>query len=525
MDRPKSPPDDATARPGALPRLLARARRLVPEPPAGHALADFAAGLEVEDVAARRGLPLPAARGVRSFYHQLEPGLRVCDGTACRFEGRDLLRAELEAHGGEPMHVRCLGHCHAAPAFRQGNTVYGRPAGIAVGAWLDLWGEGVHPVADLVPPARTSLAAEPVVLRNVLAPERVAPPFEDWELPAGEAVLEASERAGLRGRGGASQLTHQRWRAARETPADERFVVANAGEGDPGSFVGRLLLEEDPHAVLAGMCACARAIGARRGFLYVRAEYPLAQRSARRAIDEAREEGLLGGHFDVELVIGAGAYVCGEETALLAAIEGRRGEPAVRPPEPTTSGLWGRPTVVQNVETFAVVPWVVRHGRGHGTKAVSLAGAVRRTGVAEVPVGTPIARVLHEAGGGPPEGRAWKLAVIGGPLGCVLPASRFDTPLAWDALPGLGHAGIVVIDDTVSARAVAEHLFAFAGAESCGLCTPCRAGVGQLPLARDRAALERLLATIEMGSRCSFGRSVPRPVRDLLRHFGDEVFA
>lgn len=515
--RPSPPETDA--------RLRERMRRMAPEPPAGNALADFAAGLAPEAVMERRGLPTAAAHAVRSFYHQLEPGLRVCDGTACRFGGRELLRAKLESHGGEPMHVRCLGHCHAAPAFRQGNTVYAKPAGIAVDAWLDLWGEGVHPVADLVPPARTSLAAEPVVLRHVLAPRRPADRFEDWELPTGEAVLDALERARLRGRGGASMLTHEKWRIARDTPAAERFVVANAGEGDPGSFVGRLLLEEDPHAVLAGMLACARAIGARRGLLYVRAEYPLAQRSARRAIEDAREEGLLGGHFDVELVIGAGAYVCGEETALLAAIEGRRGEPRRRPPEPMQSGLWGAPTVVQNVETFAVVPWAVRHGRPHGTKAVSLSGAVQRTGVVEAPVGTPIERVLREAGGGPPPGREWKMAVVGGPLGTVVPASRFDTPLAWDALPGMGHAGLVVLDDTVSARDVAMHLFAFAAAESCGSCTPCRAGVTQLALARDRAALERLLGTIHMGSLCSFGRSVPRPLRDLLRHFGDEVFA
>lgn len=507
------------------PALDARARRLVPEPPPGSAVSDFAAGLAVDEVAERRGLPRAAAEGIRSFYHQLDPALRACEGTACRFGGLPALRERLIAQGGDVHGVRCLGHCHAAPAFRQGNTVFGKPVDVEVDAWLDSWGEGLHPIADLVPPARTCLAGEPVVLRHLLGGARAVPDAAEYLLPDGDAILAAVRRADLRGRGGAAMLTHEKWRVARETPADERYVVANAGEGDPGSFVGRVLLEEDPHAVLAGMAACARAIGARRGVLYVRAEYPLAQRSARRAIAEARTAGWLGEAFDVEVVAGAGAYVCGEETALIASIEGRRGEPRPQPPTPMESGLHGRPTVVQNVETFAVVPWAVRHARPHGTKAVSLSGALRRPGVAEVPVGLPLSRVLEEAGGGALPDRPWKLAVIGGPLGAVLPASRFDTPLSWEAIPGLGHAGVVVLDESVRVRDVAEHLFAFAEAESCGACTPCRAGAAQLAAARDRGALERILATMTLGSRCGFGREVARPVHDLLRHFGDEVFA
>ncbi|HMD73285.1 MAG TPA: NADH-ubiquinone oxidoreductase-F iron-sulfur binding region domain-containing protein, partial [Steroidobacteraceae bacterium] len=282
-------------------------------------------------------------------------------------------------------------------------------------------------------------------------------------------------------------------------------------------------LEEDPHAVLAGMLACARAIGARRGIVYIRSEYPQAQRLMRGAIGEARDANLLGDGFDVEVVSGAGSYTCGEETALLSSIEGLRGEPRPRPPYPAQSGLWGKPTVVQNVETLAIVPWIARTRQGSGTKALSLSGAVARPTIVEVRLGTSLIRVLEEAGLGPPSGRSWKMALVGGPMGRVVPASRFDVPLSFDSLPGMGHAGVVVLDDTVSPRALAEHLFAFAAAESCGSCTPCRVGTSLLGGVHERAVLERLLSTLEMGSLCGFGAGVPRPIRDLLEHFGEKV--
>ncbi len=302
-------------------------------------------------------------------------------------------------------------------------------------------------------------------------------------------------------------------------------MVANGDEGDPGSFGDRLLLEEDPHAVLAGMVACARAIGARRGVVYSRAEYPRARAVMREAVAAARRAGRLGEAFDAEVVSGAGSYICGEETALLRSIEGLRGEPRPKPPFPSESGLHGRPTVVQNVETLAAVPWIVRTGRGAGTKVVSLSGALRWRGVVEVALGTPLRRILQEAGEGPPPGRRWKMALVGGPMGRVLPESEFDTPLSYQTLPGMGHAGVVVLDDTVTPRALAEHLFRFARAESCGTCTPCRVGTAQLHRLRERGALERLLDTLEAGSLCGFGQGVPRPIRDLLEHFGDEVLA
>ena len=505
-------------------RLLERARRLAPGPAAGNTVSDLIDGHTDAEIATRHGLPIATVRGVRSFYDQLERVPRACDGTACRFADGPELAERLRSFGGEIGHVRCLGHCYAAPSFQSGSTVYARPRGMESANWLAGWGEGMQPAADLAPVPRISLVDEPVILRRLIPGAR-PDPFEDYALPDGGTILAAVEAAKLRGRGGAAYPTAAKWRAARDTPARERFVVANGDEGDPGSFVDRLLLEEDPHAVLAGMLACARAIGARRGFLYIRAEYPRAQQVASAAIAAARLRGVLGLEFDVEVLSGAGSYVCGEETALLDSIEGRRGEPRVKPPYPAQSGLWGHPTVVQNVETLAAVPWAVKQRRATGTKAVSLAGALAWTGVAEIPLGISMREVLERAGGGPASERAWRMAVVGGPMGRVIPAAHFDVPLSYEGLPGFGHGGIVVLDERVSPRMLAEHLFGFARGESCGNCAPCRLGTAQLAHVRDAAGMTRLLDTLERGSLCGFGQGVPRPIRDLMQHWGGEVFA
>lgn len=502
--------------------LIEWARRHAGERPAPNALARLLAGGSDGEVAHATGLPLAAVAGVRSYYDLVAPGPRVCDGTACHFAGAGALAERLSA-AGAIARVRCLGHCHAAPAFLSGSRVFARPAGETLERWLADWGEA-EPHEDLTATPRLSLADPPVVLRNLLPGARRAG-LGEYRLPEAGEILAAIETAGLRGRGGAAFPTAAKWRAARDARAPERYVVANGDEGDPGSFVDRLLLEEDPHAVLSGMLACARVIGAARGFVYVRGEYPRAREILRAAIDEARAAGHLGRGFDVEVVSGAGAYVCGEETALLASLEGLRGEARPKPPYPTERGLHGRPTVVQNVETLAAVPWIARNARGGGTKAFSLSGAIARPGVVEAPLGTPLRRLLTGAGGGAPSGRRWRMALVGGPMGRVLPEAGFDAPLSYDGLPGLGHGGIVVLDESVTPRALAEHLFAFAAAESCGSCTPCRAGTARLHAIRERAGLERLLETLEMGSLCGFGQGVPRPIRDLLEHFGDEVLA
>lgn len=439
------------------------------------------------------GLPAAWDEGIRTFYELLQPGPRPCVGTACR-----LARGELGGSAVRPgAAARCLGRCYEGPADE---------------------------TRDPLPVPRRALATTPVVLRHLLA-EGPGDPWPDYELPDGPGILAAVEAWGLRGRGGAAYPTAAKWKAARDTPAADRVVVANGDEGDPGAYIDRLLLEEAPHAVLAGMVACARAIGAGRGVVYVRAEYPAAAAAMDAAIAEARARGALG-RFDVRVLVGAGCYVAGEETALLRSIEGLRAEPSPKPPYPAVRGLHGLPTVVQNVETLSVVPFVARRSVGAprtDTKAVCVSGAVARPGVVEIDLGTPLRRVLDEGAGGPVPGRAWKMALVGGPLGRVVPVSRFDVPLSFDALPGMGHAGVVVFDETVGVRALAEHLFEFARAESCGACAPCRLGTSQLASRRSRASLERLLATIGEGSLCGFGQSVPRPVHDLLEAFGDDV--
>jgi NADH:ubiquinone oxidoreductase subunit F (NADH-binding) len=502
--------------------LLEWSGRRAEDPDGRNALARLREGESDAEVARTTGLPRATVAGIRSYYDLITPAARVCDGTACHFAGAARLASELGAHG--PVEgVRCLGHCYAAPAFQSGERAFAKPASESLEAWIAGWGEGPEPRDRPSPIPRHSLAASPVVLRNLVPAARAAG-LGEYDLPPGPEILAAIDAAGLRGRGGAAFPTAAKWRAARDVEAPERFVVANGDEGDPGSFVDRLLLEEDPHAVLAGMLACARVIGARRGFIYIRGEYPRARTVVEAAIGAARTAGHLGGRFDVTVVAGAGAYVCGEETALLRSIEGLRGESRPKPPYPTERGLHGRPTVVQNVETLAVVPWIARTGRAGGTKAACLSGAVARPGVVEVPLGTPLRRVLEEGGGGPPPGRPWRMALVGGPMGRVLPERLFDTPLSFEDLPGMGHAGIVVLDESASPRALAEHLFAFVAAESCGACTPCRVGTAQLRRMADRARLERLLDTLEMGSLCGFGQGVPRPIRDLLAHCGDRVF-
>ena len=485
--------DDPGTRPTTLAdHMLARAHRHVHGEAPTNAVEALASGASREAVVASTGLTAAAVDGVRSFYSLLAtPAPTICTGTACRFaEGGATTR---EHDRG----VHCLGRCYAAPAT-------------------------VHQAAPPIP--RASLVDAPQVFRNVLGArmtlERIYAP-----LPAPEQILALIEATGLRGRGGAAYPTAAKWRAARATPADRRYVVANGDEGDPGSYVDRLLLEDDPHDVLAGMRACATAIGATHGIVYVRGEYPVAAERVRAAIAEARAGGWLGeaAGFDVVVHTGAGSYVCGEETALLRGIEGLRAEPSPKPPYPAQAGLHGFPTVVQNVETLATIPWVLATGRKPTTKAVSLAGALAHPQAVEVELGTPIAEILARGGGGARAGTRPKLALVGGPMGRVVPANAFDTPLGFDTLPGMGHAGIVVIDESVEVRALAEHLFDFAASESCGSCTPCRVGTSRLATIRERASFERLLDTLELGSLCGFGQGVPRPLRDLLQHFGGEL--
>lgn len=482
---------------------LAEARRNIAAAEEPNAIMALAAGRSEAEVAEAYGLPPARVHGLVTFYEHLgvasqlgasvETAVFSCTGTSCTFPHGRGAEGRPEGHAGEA-HAVCLGRCYAPPATSRGSA----------------------PI-----PWRT-LDTEAVILAPLLED---TPTGALYALPEREVILDRLEASGLRGRGGAGFPTAKKWRtaAAASAAAGDARVVANGDEGDPGAFIDRLLLEETPHAVLAGIVACAQVIGASEAVLYIRGEYPEARRRVEAAIAEAEANGWLGA-LAVRVVVGAGSFVCGEETALLRSIEGMRGEPWVKPPYPAIEGLEGLPTVVQNIETLALAGQLIRHGGRATTKAFCVAGALARPGVVEAPWGTTLRRLLDEGAGGPRPGQRWKMAVVGGPMGRVLPASAFDVPLSYEGLPGLGHGGIVVLDESVSIRALAEHLFAFASGESCGNCTPCRVGTRQLAGMRDADAMERLLRTMEIGSLCGFGKTVPTPIRDLIALYGQEVF-
>ena len=346
-----------------------------------------------------------------------------------------------------------------------------------------------------------------------------------------EAVLATVEGSGLRGRGGAGFATGRKWRLAAATAADARYVICNGDEGDPGSFVDRLLMEDDPHGVIEGMAICALAVGAREGIAFVRSEYPAARAALARAVDDARAAGILGAAllgsgppFDVQVVSGLGSYVCGEETALLEALEGRRCEVRLRPPYPVTAGLHGRPTVVDNVETLVNAVWIVEHGADAyaalgtaatpGTKALCLNHGFARPGVVEVEMGTSLRDAVEDEGGGPAGPAALAAVLAGGPMGSVIPPEEWDVPVCYTAMAerglALGHGGLVALPDDADLPALLRGWLAFMAAESCGRCTPCRLGsrralelaVGP-GLGGARAEIERLLEVVEEASLCA----------------------
>ncbi len=372
-----------------------------------------------------------------------------------------------------------------------------------------------------------------------------------------EQVREQVKRSGLRGRGGAGYPTGLKWDTVALQPPGPRTVVCNADEGDPGAFMDRSVLESDPHRLIEGLAIAAYAVGAHQGYVYVRAEYPLAIERLRLALRQARAKGFLGPKvagtsFDLrlELRVGAGAYVCGEETALLASIQGQRGTPRPRPPFPAQSGLWGEPTLINNVETLSAIPAILREGgdwygamgtdTSKGTKVFALSGAVRHTGLVEVPMGTSLRTVVELMGGGTADGSPVKAVQTGGPSGGCIPASLLDTPVDYESLLALGSmmgsGGMVVMGETTSMPEVALHFMRFSRQESCGKCIPCRAGTVQLELLLDRlverraipddlARLEELCTMVRCTSLCGLGQAAPNPVLSTLRHFRNEYEA
>ena len=370
-------------------------------------------------------------------------------------------------------------------------------------------------------------------------------------------VIQTLMDSGLRGRGGGGFPTGLKWKLARQNDADQKYVCCNADEGDPGAFMDRSILEGDPHAVLEAMAIAGYAIGASQGYIYVRAEYPIAVERLRIAIQQAREMELLGKDifgtgfdFDIDLRLGAGAFVCGEETALMTSIEGNRGEPKPRPPYPAQKGLFGKPTILNNVETYANIPQIILNGpewfasmgteKSKGTKVFALGGKIHNTGLVEIPMGTTLREVIEEIGGGIPGGKKFKAAQTGGPSGGCIPAEHFDIPIDYDNLISIGSmmgsGGLIVMDETDCMVDIAKFFLEFTVEESCGKCTPCRVGTkrmleiltkitkGQATM-EDLDKLEELCYYVKENSACGLGQTAPNPVLSTLRYFRDEYEA
>ncbi|MGH2920354.1 MAG: NAD(P)H-dependent oxidoreductase subunit E [Solirubrobacteraceae bacterium] len=507
--------------------------------------------------AERSGMPEAAVYGVSTFYDDLlQPRgrrhVRVCTGTACFAATADAHIAQLSDGLGVALGERsadgavslaetvCLGFCHSSPAVRDGETVDAGPG-----------------VVERVL-AGTALEAGEPVAHSVLEQPALLAPAHDWiglrRAVCGRdprALLERVKAAEVRGRGGAGFPAGAKWEFARDAPGERKFIVANGDEGDPGSYIDKVLMEEHPALLLEGMALAAYAVGADHGFVLTRSEYPRSKPELEIAAATARAAGILGPAvlgsdfaFDVTILEGAGSYVVGEETALLACIQGLRGTVSARPPFPAQRGLHGMPTVVNNVETLCNIPLVALDGAEayhalspdsptSGTKLVCFNERFRRPGVYEVRFGTPLRELCLELAGGLIDGHEIKALQSGGPLGGILPGWKLDTPFDFDTLAAegcmLGHGGIVAFDETTDMRALATHLLHFGAAESCGKCFPCRIGLrrahemfaGGAPVDRDR--LEALLETLELGSLCAHGGAMPAPIRSLLAHFPEEL--
>lgn len=369
-----------------------------------------------------------------------------------------------------------------------------------------------------------------------------------------DEVIDVIKESGLRGRGGAGFPTGKKWELTKASEGEQKYVVCNADEGDPGAFMDRSILEGDPHSVLEAMAIAGYAIGANKGYIYVRAEYPIAVQRLKIAINQARDYGVLGENifdtdfnFDIEIRLGAGAFVCGEETALLESIEGKRGQPRVKPPYPAQSGLWGKPTLINNVETYANIAQIILKGAkwyssigtetSKGTKVFALGGNVNNIGLVEVPMGTTLREIIYDIGGGIPNGREFKAAQTGGPSGGCIPKEHLDTPIDYESLKEIGSmmgsGGLIVMDDTKCMVALAKFYLDFTVSESCGKCTPCRIGTKRMLEILERLCngegdeldiykLEKLAANIQKASICGLGQTAPNPVVSALKYFREE---
>ena len=509
---------------------------------------------------------------VRLQNAKFDHEINVCMGTGCLSQHSDQLKDALgkavEASGKNAMVRRtgCMGLCAAGPLvlIDPEETLYAHMK--AEHAEKVVKQLGAEPVDELQCNLREHFDQQVhVVLENSghIDPEKI----DDYiardgylalvkvvtEMEPKDVINEITE-SGLRGRGGGGYPTGLKWGTVAKASGDIKYVICNGDEGDPGAFMDRSVLESDPQRVLEGMAIAAYAVGASKGYIYVRAEYPLAVSRLQACLRDARRRGLLGNNicntqfnFDVEVRLGAGAFVCGEETALIASIEGRRGTPKPRPPYPAVSGLWGKPTLINNVETFANIAPIIRKGakwfsamgseRSKGTKVFALTGKIKNTGLVEVPMGISLRQIIEGIGGGVPDGHMFKAVQTGGPSGGCIPEELLDLNISYDALIGvgsmMGSGGMIVMDDTSCMVNVARFFVEFCKSESCGKCIPCRAGTAQMYTLLTRICtgqgtmddldlLIELCGTIKETSLCGLGQTAPNPVLSTLRYFKDE---
>ena len=512
------------------------------------------------------------AQSVRAVNAKFDYEVNVCMGTGCLSQHSDQLKdalvKEVEAQGKNALIRRtgCMGLCAAGPLVLSDpdEILYQHvKAGNAQQVVASL---GARPIPELQCELREHFDQQVhIVLENSghIDPERI----DDYIAHDGyralltalndmtpNGVIRQITESGLRGRGGGGYPTGLKWNTVAKAPGDVKYVICNGDEGDPGAFMDRSVLESDPQRVIEGMAIAAYAVGASKGFVYVRAEYPLAVARLTACLREARRRGLLGNNigntpfnFDVEIRLGAGAFVCGEETALIASIEGRRGTPRPRPPYPAVSGLFGKPTLINNVETFANIAPIIRKGgrwfasigseRSKGTKVFALTGKITNTGLVEVPMGIKLREIIEVIGGGVPGGHKFKAVQTGGPSGGCLPAEMIDIGVSYDALVKvgsiMGSGGMIVMDDTSCMVNVAKFFIVFCMTESCGKCIPCRAGTAQMYrlLTRicegegtmdDLELLVELSDTIKSTSLCGLGQTAPNPVLSTLKYFRSE---
>jgi bidirectional [NiFe] hydrogenase diaphorase subunit len=519
------------------------------------------------------------AQAARAENEEYDHHIIVCVGTACHAAQSEDVRAALDAEVKrrglteryKVTFAGCRGMCAAGPmvSVHSQDMLYHSVEPADAGELMDSLEKDEIDQRLNTPLDRPFFTEQSkVVLEHAgsINPERI----EDYLAVGGYTtilkvlhemtpaeVIDQIMRSGLRGRGGAGYPTGLKWSTVAKAAGSPKYVICNGDEGDPGAFMDRSIMESDPHHIIEGILIAAYAVGAEHGYIYIRAEYPLAVKRLNMAIKQAQKQGLLGKaigdskfSFDLEVRLGAGAFVCGEETALIASIEGRRGNPRPRPPYPAESGLWGHPTLINNVETFANIVPIIREGadwfasigteKSKGTKVFALTGKIANTGLIEVPMGISLRKIIFDIGGGIPDGHTFKAVQTGGPSGGCIPAEYLDMTVDYESLAKvgsiMGSGGMIVMDDTTCMVDIARYFIEFCMSESCGKCIPCRVGTAHMfdlldkithgtATLDDLALLEELCDMVKHTSLCGLGQSAPNPVISTLRYFRDEYLA